>query len=214
MNVFYRSQMGRSCPITGFKCPLLSITNGLKDLQSSVIRLSITVTPASNLQCWCRNTPLSCCITSSVKSFSSTSTPRIIRVRDQIQIHDMRYCRYPQPLARWCSGSGMLLQFNTATIWLHSSVSFPPLIYCWVFTVFLKKRKRISCLSLQKKQNSLNRAEPDIVSCIRDKAASLQDAVLRLVWHRRGDRLSECQTNQRFFRPVYMYVKQFVSLCN
>lgn len=55
MNVFYRSQMERSCPIMGLKCPLLSIINGLKDSQSSVTGPSITVPPASNIQCWCQN---------------------------------------------------------------------------------------------------------------------------------------------------------------
>lgn len=45
-SVFYRSQMGRGAGIKCIKCPLLSFMNGLKDLQSSVIRPSIIVTPA------------------------------------------------------------------------------------------------------------------------------------------------------------------------
>lgn len=43
-SVIFRSQMGRGAGLKCIKCPLLSFMNGLKDLQSSVIRPSITVT--------------------------------------------------------------------------------------------------------------------------------------------------------------------------
>lgn len=61
LSVFYRSQMGRGAGIKCSKCPLLSFMNGLKDLQSSVIRPSIIVTPAWNLWRWPQKKPWGCC---------------------------------------------------------------------------------------------------------------------------------------------------------
>lgn len=61
LSVFYRSQMGRGARIKCIKCPLLSFMNGLKDLQSSVTRPSIIVTPAWNLQRWPQKKPWGCC---------------------------------------------------------------------------------------------------------------------------------------------------------
>lgn len=60
-SVFYRSQMGRGAKIKCIKCPLLSFMNGLKDLQSPVIRPSIIVTLAWNLRHWPQKKPWGCC---------------------------------------------------------------------------------------------------------------------------------------------------------
>jgi len=79
LSVFYRSQMGRGAKIKCIKCPLLSFMNGLEDLQSSVIRPSIIVTPTLNIYGADRRKNLGAVdmksITSSVESFASTSTP-------------------------------------------------------------------------------------------------------------------------------------------
>lgn len=112
LSVFYRSQMGRGARIKCIKCPLLSFMNGLKDLQSSVIRTSIIVTPGWNLQRWPqeKNPQGIRSITSSVKSVPSTSTPWELKKKERWGT------KLPQHLNTWSLPLGMLLQLNTPFI--------------------------------------------------------------------------------------------------
>lgn len=70
-SVVYRSQMGRGAGVKCIKCPLLSFMNGLKDLQSSVIRLSITATTCWYLRCWLQPWGMM-----SITSFVKSSSPQ------------------------------------------------------------------------------------------------------------------------------------------
>lgn len=78
-SVAYRSQMGRGAGVKCIKCPLLSFMNGLKDLQSSVMRPSITVTALLIFMALAAAEASGAVVSTSsasfVKSFTSASTP-------------------------------------------------------------------------------------------------------------------------------------------
>lgn len=218
LSVFYRSQMGRGAGIKCIKCPLLSFMNGLKDLQSSVIRPSIIVTPIWNLRCWPQKKPWGCChkeynficqvIHLNINTLSNGNTKRELN-------HDTRHYKLSQHLNTWSLPLRMLLQFNTSTPLFHSSPSFPLSCVAMAFHPAMQCRESCNHLSvLLIKQRFFEwtwiwyRLSK---SCIRNNAASLQEAMFSVIHHRRGDTVSDCWDQKRL-RPVCMCMKQFVRL--
>lgn len=103
--------------------------------------------------------------------------------------------------------------------YLYTSSRFPPLLWAvslWHFSLGCKVLKAaFTCLSLLIKQRFFEWSwiwyrlcKP----CIRNNAASLQEAMFSVIQHRRGDTLSDCWRDHKCLRPVCMCMKQFVSL--